>query len=75
MELRWVVYRNSVTAAQVKAYADKYCMPMFEAKKKLAAQSEPVLQYRDGTGFDWQNASTVVLPYPTTTPSTFSNRD
>jgi len=71
MELRWVVYKNSVTAAMVKAYADKYCMPMFEAKKKLVAETQPVLQCRNGMGYEWTDVPIEVLPHPKPTFSTF----
>jgi hypothetical protein len=52
MQLRWLIRRNPVTVQQVKAYADKFCMPMFEARKKLVNEQPPVLQYLDSESFD-----------------------
>jgi hypothetical protein len=63
MELRWVIYQNQVTAKQVAAHAAALPCPMQEAKRVLQARTLPVLQYRQGMGFEWQDVPTEVLPH------------
>lgn len=59
MKLRWVVERRTITAEQVRAYSEKYDVPMMQAKKELTKESKPVLQYYDnGT---WQNVPIEVI--------------
>lgn len=45
MKLRWVMYKNKVTAEQVHDYAAEHDIPMMLAKKELTDKTEPVLQY------------------------------
>ena len=43
-KFRWVIKRRTVTAEQVRAYSQKYDVPMMQAKKELVDESEPILQ-------------------------------
>jgi len=58
IELRYVIYKNRVTAEKVKAYADEHDIPMALAKKECEDMTYPILQYRDG--HFWKDVETVM---------------
>jgi hypothetical protein len=61
IELRYVIYKNRVTAEKVKAYADEHDIPMALAKKECEDMTDPILQYRQlPVPAIWQNVETVV---------------
>lgn len=63
LKLRFLIRKNHVTAEKVREYADYSNLTLMQAKKALAYESKPVLQYfyRDewNTGH-WEDVPTVV---------------
>ena len=64
MEIRWVIYENKITAADVAAYRDEARVSLDTAARVLRERTAPRLQYRQGMSYDWQDVPTVVLPHP-----------
>ena len=67
MELRWLVYSNPVTAVEVDDYCRAHGVPQQVALDRLKMRTAPVLQYRNGMGYKWQDTPTVILPHPKNT--------
>ena len=59
MKLRWAIKRRTVTAEQVRAYSEKYDVPMMQAKRELVGESKPVLQYYDNDA--WHDVPLEVI--------------
>ena len=62
-DLRWVIRRNKVTAAQVAEYREKHNVSMEAAKRILKNEQGPTLQYRDGIGYPWIDVPLEVLEH------------
>lgn len=64
-KLRWLQERRAVTAAQVRAYMEKYEVSMYEAKSILQPYREPMLQFFDEETQEWDYVpiETVMVPY------------
>lgn len=61
MEVRWVIRRKKVTAAQVAAYRDEHSVTMEAAKRILTDERGPTLQYRIGIGYEWHDVPIEVI--------------
>lgn len=64
MELRWLILSNPTTAEEVERYARVYGMSQRVARARMQMRTAPVLQYRQGLGYDWEDVPTVVIPHP-----------
>lgn len=60
-ELRWVIRKKKVTAAQVSAYREEHGCTMEDAKRKLTNEQGPTLQYRISIGYPWKDVPLEVI--------------
>ena len=60
-DMRWVIRKKKVTAAQVSAYRDEHGTTMEEAKRILVSERGPTLQYRIGIGYPWHDVPIEVI--------------
>ena len=63
LKLRFLIRKNQLNMEKVREYADRANLSMMQAKRELAYETKPVLQYfyRDewNTGH-WEDVPTVV---------------
>ena len=62
LKLRFLIRKNHLTAEKVREYADRANLTLMQAKRELAYETKPVLQYwfEDDWNAHWVDIPTVV---------------